>query len=347
MIVEKTPITPIIGIYKITSPSGRIYVGQSVNIYRRFTVYKRTTSCPQQPILYRSLKKYGVENHTFDIVCTCESSELNKMEAHYIAIHNSFNSKYGLNATSGGDSNYQVSDETKLKITLSRIGDKNPMWGKKQSAEHKEKTRVANTGKKRSESQVAMMKEKGYGKWNVGYKHTDEAKRKITENQSGEKHWNYGKKTSDETRLKQSLAKKGAKCHLFGKKLSEDTKKRMSIAAQNMTVEHRQKLSIAQTGKKASKETRKKQSEIAKNNFTEDKRLRLASYSKGKSGILSAVSVPIIQMDMNRTFIKEWESINLAQKELKVYSISCVCRGKRNHSGGFKWKYTEKNNNLQ
>ena len=31
----------MIGIYKITNPKGKIYIGQSINIENRFKVYKR------------------------------------------------------------------------------------------------------------------------------------------------------------------------------------------------------------------------------------------------------------------------------------------------------------------
>ncbi len=64
----------ICGIYKITSPSKRVYIGQSLNILLRFSYYKRM-SCVKQTKLYRSLKKHGVEKHSFDIVHVCEPSE--------------------------------------------------------------------------------------------------------------------------------------------------------------------------------------------------------------------------------------------------------------------------------
>lgn len=43
----------ITGIYKITSPSGRIYIGSSKNIRRRFYSYKNL-HCKDQPKLYNS-----------------------------------------------------------------------------------------------------------------------------------------------------------------------------------------------------------------------------------------------------------------------------------------------------
>jgi len=58
------------GIYKITSPSGRVYIGQSVNIEKRFKKYVRL-DCKEQTRLYRSFKKHGVENHMLEIIELC------------------------------------------------------------------------------------------------------------------------------------------------------------------------------------------------------------------------------------------------------------------------------------
>ena len=56
----------MIGIYKITSPSGKVYVGQSVNIERRLKEYK-ILKCKKQVKLYNSFIKYGFENHKIEI----------------------------------------------------------------------------------------------------------------------------------------------------------------------------------------------------------------------------------------------------------------------------------------
>ena len=60
----------MIGIYKITSPNGRIYVGQSKNIEKRIKCYK-SLNCKGQKLLYRSLLKYGVDKHKFEIIIEC------------------------------------------------------------------------------------------------------------------------------------------------------------------------------------------------------------------------------------------------------------------------------------
>lgn len=62
----------MIGIYKITSPTKKVYIGQSVNIERRFLVYKKL-NCKKQPRLYDSFRKYGVDKHKFEILCECEA----------------------------------------------------------------------------------------------------------------------------------------------------------------------------------------------------------------------------------------------------------------------------------
>jgi len=55
------------GIYKITSPTNKIYIGESLNIERRWSHYK-TLNCKQQHKLLNSFKKYGVINHKFEIL---------------------------------------------------------------------------------------------------------------------------------------------------------------------------------------------------------------------------------------------------------------------------------------
>lgn len=72
----------MIGIYKITSPTGKIYIGQSINIEKRKTTYKYK-NCKGQIKLFNSIQKYGWNNHKFEILEICEVSELNNKERYY------------------------------------------------------------------------------------------------------------------------------------------------------------------------------------------------------------------------------------------------------------------------
>ena len=77
-----------IGVYSIISPTGRIYIGSSKNIYNRWKSYERLT-CKSQAKLYNSLLKYGVKNHEFKIIIECEIDELHQYENLYSNYYNS------------------------------------------------------------------------------------------------------------------------------------------------------------------------------------------------------------------------------------------------------------------
>ena len=75
------------GIYKITSPSNRIYIGQSKNIKKRYLSYKYG-KCSGQPKLKSSFNKYGFENHKFEIIETCIYLDLNIKERYWQDYYN-------------------------------------------------------------------------------------------------------------------------------------------------------------------------------------------------------------------------------------------------------------------
>jgi len=88
----------MIGIYKITNPKGKVYIGQSIDIKRRFKEYSRL-QCSDSKKIYYSLSKYGVENHKFEILEECFPSDLEEKEKKYILKYNSI--KEGLNIKMG------------------------------------------------------------------------------------------------------------------------------------------------------------------------------------------------------------------------------------------------------
>ena len=154
----------MIGIYKITSPSKRVYIGQSKNIKTRFKFYKNL-KCNNQIRLYKSLIKYGVEAHKFEVICECSVDDLNYFERYYQELYNSIGrgglncmivstakeklifSKDTIDKMSKAKKGIKLSPESIAKrtksvlgskrskttcqrITDSRIGEKNPMFGK-------------------------------------------------------------------------------------------------------------------------------------------------------------------------------------------------------------------------
>lgn len=160
-------------IYKLTNPSGNIYIGKTYNLKGRMSNYKyiagRVTS---QRILANSLRKYGFENHKLDIIEQFNSNQddANSKEMFWIRSHMSNINKWrdgvGMNLTNGGEG---------------AIGN---IW----TDESRAKLSKANVGKIISESQ--RQKSSAYNKANPP------------------QYWK-GRKMSDESRLKMSIAKKG------------------------------------------------------------------------------------------------------------------------------------------
>jgi len=107
------------GIYKITSPSNKIYIGQSLNINKRWRENYFTIKCKNQQKLYYSLKKYGPENHIFEIIEECSSEKLDEREIYWIDFYDCV--KEGLNIRYGGKGG-RLNEETKNKISKSNTG---------------------------------------------------------------------------------------------------------------------------------------------------------------------------------------------------------------------------------
>lgn len=142
------------GIYKIISPSNKIYIGQSVNIEKRFKEYLKLR-CPFQYKLLTSLNKYGADNHTFEIIEECDINLLNEKERYWQDYYEVLGEK-GLNCklTTSECKTGRLSEETKIKIgkgrsgklhteqtkmimSQSRMGEKNHRFGKSLSDSHK------------------------------------------------------------------------------------------------------------------------------------------------------------------------------------------------------------------
>jgi len=135
----------MIGIYKITNPNGKIYIGQSTNIEGRWIKYKQL-SCKDQPSIYSSLKKYGPKNHIFEIIEECAVEDLDNKEIYWGLKYDVLSNKHLNNRLGRGFGSFD-SEETKLKKSQSNKGISRNK-GKIFSKEHKEKIRKNKLGKK-------------------------------------------------------------------------------------------------------------------------------------------------------------------------------------------------------
>lgn len=109
----------MVGIYKITSPSGKIYIGQSIDLEKREYYYKRGVIESIGRKIFNSLYKYGWVNHKFEIVEICEKKDLDDREIFWIKNFDCVN--VGLNIDFGGRNKYlQKNLSQKLNPKLER-----------------------------------------------------------------------------------------------------------------------------------------------------------------------------------------------------------------------------------
>lgn len=137
----------------------------------------------------------------------------------------------------------------------------------------------------------------------IGKKRTKEEIEKIRKS-------NLGKKRSEETKQKLSISKKGKPI----KHLNNGNKRSLS---------HKINISLSLKGRKSPNKGKK--------------------YSKEYCEMLSKAHTKqkkeIIQMNIDDSFVKIWESISDAKKYYKNNHISECCLGKVKTAAGYKWKY--------
>ena len=174
-------------IYKITNLiNNKAYVGQTIRgLDKRIKQYKSNLGGGQYA-LKNAFNKYGFDNFLFEELFICfDKHDLNYFEKYFI---NSLDSLYpnGYNLTTGGDSNFNFTEQTIAKMSKAKKGK--PTWNK---------------GKK------------GSIPWNKGKKGfiTQSQESNLKRSRFGAENHFYNKKHSLKTIQKISLKKKGSIPH--------------------------------------------------------------------------------------------------------------------------------------
>ena len=147
------------GIYKWTSPSGKYYIGQAVNLKRRYNDFLNfnRTYTSEGSAIDNARKKYNTSNSwNYEVIEYCEADKLDELEVKYIAEYDSHNSRIGYNSTLGGGGTKGVigkhpTEETRKRMSEAQKGSKNPNYGKHHTEEARRKMSEARKGKKLSE----------------------------------------------------------------------------------------------------------------------------------------------------------------------------------------------------
>ena len=196
---QKPVTTKISGIYKITAPTGKVYVGQSTDIKKRWHQYKKDFFKKQYK-LYYSIQKYGYENHEFSIIEECDELELNLQERFWQDFYNVVEEGLNLTLTNTEEKRKVFSQETKDKISSAQKG-------KTLTLEHKQKLSEA-----RKKLPNEIKKANGYA--NKGRVVSEDLRARISNTMQGitrseETKQKMRKPKSESHRLNMSLALTG------------------------------------------------------------------------------------------------------------------------------------------
>ena len=308
----------ITGIYKIKSPSNKIYIGQSKNIYSRWNAYKyfqKDYECYKKKnknsLIFKSFKKYGYKNHKFEILEICDESELNTKEIYYIQKYNSnvlVGSKIGLNLHKGGNKppiKRKMTEEEKIKISLKNKENHKLGKYKKILKPILKKDNLGNLIKRYS-SKTELYKEENFTEGffkNNFFEFNKLYKDGFCFSFENENQFKYKIKTKKE-KVKKEKTKKLKRTHeelsLFFKKKNTG-RKHLNRKSPTKTEKHKKHIK-----------------KLHENNKTK-----------------------VVQYDLNGKFIKVFNSIKDAAEETnaKYQAIVRVCSGKRKSAYGYKWKY--------
>lgn len=185
-------------VYKITNIlNNKIYIGQSKNPQARWGCHKANIN--KNNHLYLSMKKYGINNFTFEIIAqTKQIYNIDKLEVICIAQYNSMDRDFGYNKNSGGNANKIVSQETRLKLSKASKG------------------RQTRLGSICSDETKKILSEKNKGNtYRVGVIVSDETKAKLSNINTGKRHC---QKTLEKMKYSMLGKNKGENNGMYGKK---------------------------------------------------------------------------------------------------------------------------------
>ena len=163
------------GVYKFTNPENKIYIGASKGIFKRIYHYKSPTR-KLNTLFYDSLRKYGYDNHVFEIIEECALENLNERERYWQEFYNVLEDGLNMVLTKTKDKREVRSEEVRRKISTSNKG-------KVMSPEARMKISIWHTGK--IISKESLEKRKLNMVYKKGWNHTQESKDKMSQKTKG------------------------------------------------------------------------------------------------------------------------------------------------------------------
>jgi group I intron endonuclease len=155
------------GIYQIQSiiKPNRLYIGSSVNIYRRFLQHKKflKNGNHHSPKLQRHYNKYSLTDLVFGVIEECKREVLLEQEQYYL---DNLNPYFNVCPIAGSKTGTRLSDESRKKMSDAHKGKRLTQETRNKISQHAGHRKGANHS---DESKLKMSHAKqGYVPWNKG-----------------------------------------------------------------------------------------------------------------------------------------------------------------------------------
>jgi len=181
-------------IYKITNKiNGKVYVGFTTkSLQERWKRHCNRSKNKSNYIFHNAIRKHGPDNFYKEVLTESENADflLKVMEPMYIQMFQSNNPVFGYNMTAGGEGTIgiEVKESTRKLLSEINTGENNPNYGLKRSEETKLKISVSVSGSKNPM----------FGKFGADHplhvrNLSEETKKKLSASLKGRVAWNKGK----------------------------------------------------------------------------------------------------------------------------------------------------------
>ena len=309
------------GIYMWISPSEKIYIGQSRNLEHRkseFESIKKIYTSKNSAIDLARQKYPDFSKWKYCVLEECKEEVLNERERYYIEKYNSFHNGYNSNDGGNFDNSAVVlAAKKRVKKILQYDLDGNllKIWDSVKDASKELNIEISSL----SNAASCTGKKTCCGfQWSwVGEDKTYRQKIKPI-------------KTAKQ-RIVEAKYKSVIEYDLNGNFIKEWSS--IKEASQTLKISHTH-ISACCLGKRTTAgkfqwKYKGDEQRIIKNIGSSDFRIRKAR------------SKPVLQYSLNGEFIKEWETLTSAEKELKISGISLCANGKILTAGESQWKFKE------
>jgi group I intron endonuclease len=139
-------------IYKITSPSGKAYIGRTKDFNQRMVEHKHAAYVKKlKNSLYKAIRKYGWDIMIKEIICEVEPKQAQKLEEELIRGYNSVRKGYNDTYVGGGGDQWKDRRDTdefmEFLSKMKKVNNSNRMHGKTHTEEAKAKQKEKAKGR--------------------------------------------------------------------------------------------------------------------------------------------------------------------------------------------------------